>query len=65
MTFPKITGQQLKPSDTNANDREIENLDSKLDFPMVDFNGNTEIVSAAHEFQNKEGAKCNYHVSFL
>ena len=65
MTFPKITGQQLKPSDTNANDREIENLDSKLDFPMVDFNRNTEIVSAAHEFQNKEGAKCNYHVSFL
>ena len=65
MTFPKITGQQLKPSDTNANDREIQNLDSKLDFPMVDFNGNTEIVSAAHEFQNKEGAKCNYHVSFL
>ena len=65
MTFPKITGQQLKPSDTNANDREIENLDSKLDFPMVDFNENTEIVSAAHAFQDKEGAKCKNHVSFL
>ena len=65
ITSPKITGQELKPSHTNANDRETEYLDSKLDFPMVDFNGNTEIVSAAHEFQNKEGAKCNHHVSFL
>ena len=65
MTFPKITGQQLKPSDTNANDREIENLDSKLDFPMVDFDENAEIVSAAHAFQDKEGAKCKNHVSFL
>ena len=65
MTSPKITGQQLKPSDTNANDREIENLDSKLDFPMVDFDENAEIVSAAHEFQDTEGTKCNNRVSFL
>ena len=65
MTSPKITGQKLKPSDTNDSDREIENLDSKLDFPMVDFNENAEIVSAAYEFQDKEGAKCNYRVSFL
>ena len=65
MTFPKITGQQLKPSDTNANDRKIENLDSKLDFPMVDFDENAEIVSAAQEFQDTKGSKCNNHVSFL
>ena len=65
MTFTKITGQQLKPSDTNANDREIENLDSKIDFPMVDFDENAEIVSAAHEFQDTKGSKCNNHVSFL
>ena len=65
MTSLKITGQQLKPSDTNANDREIENLDSKLDFQMVDFNEKAEIVSAAHEFQDTKGSKCNNHVSFL
>ena len=55
----------MKPSHTNANDRETEYLDSKLDFPMVDFNENAEIVPAAYEFQDKEAAKCNYHVSFL
>ena len=44
---------------------QIENLDSKLDFPMVDFDENAEIVSAAHEFQDTKGSKCNNHVSFL
>ena len=65
ITSARITGQELKPSHTNANDRETEYLDSKLDFPMVDFDENAEIVSAAHEFQDTKGSKCNNHVSFL
>ena len=54
----------MKPSDTTPNDREIENLNSKLDLPKVDFNENAKIVLAAHQFLDEEGAKGNSRVSF-
>ena len=37
----------------------MENLNSKLDFPKVDFNQNAKIVLAAHQFLEEEGYKGN------
>ena len=59
MNSTKISGPRLQPSDTTAMDREIENLNSKLDFPMVEVDKNADVVLAARQFLEEEGSKGN------
>ena len=62
MNSTKISGPQLQTSNTNPIDREIENLNSKLDFSMVEADTNADFVLAARQFLEKEGSKGNPRV---
>ena len=58
----KISGPQLQPADTAPIDQEIENLNSNLDFPMVEVDENADFMLAARQFLEKEGSKGNPRV---
>ena len=62
MNSTKISGPQLQTSNTNPIDREVENLNSKLDFSMVEVDTNADFVLAARQFLEKDGAKGNRRV---
>ena len=62
MNPTKISGPQLQPSDTIPIDKEIESLNSELDFPMVEVDKNADFVLAARQFLEKEGSKGNPRV---
>ena len=59
MNPTKISGPQLQPSDTIPIDKEIESLNSELDFPMVEVDKNADVVLAARQFLEEEGSKGN------
>ena len=52
----------MQPLDASPNDLGIANMNSKIDFRKVEVDKNADLLSAAHQFLDKEEIKGNLGV---